>query len=70
MEWWHKGGGYNCNNILHWHPVVPPPRQNHKEAQRHIAAGTYRMYLMTKSSFTVDGETTCDNVAWEDEMTK
>ena len=63
-------GGYNCNNILLWHPAVPPPWHKQKEAQGHIATGTYHMYLMTKSSFTVDNETTCDNVAWLDEMTK
>ena len=28
------------------------------------------MYLMTRSSFTVDSETTCDSVAWVDKMTK
>ena len=63
-------GGYNFNNILLWHPAVPPPRHNGKEAQGHIAAGTYNTHLMTRSSFTVDSETTCDNVAWVDEMTK
>ena len=63
-------GGFNCNNILLRHPVVPPPRHKHKEAQGHIAAGTYHMYLMTRSSFTVDSKTKCDNVAWVDEMTK
>ena len=69
---WNGGtmGEYNCNNILLWHPVIPPPRHKHKEAQGHIAARTYHMYLMTRSSFTVDSETMCDNLAWVDEMTK
>ena len=69
---WNDGtmGGYSFNNILLWHPAVPPLWHNHKEAQGHKAAGTYHTYLITRSNFTVDSETTCDNVALVDEMTK